>query len=307
MFNLRKFSGKLVALFFGASMASASWAATPVVVGGTDSIVVSFGGLSFPENADYRLNKYSAISGVNEKVRAAIQSQFDAAIRAKISGRSDFDSLDVRVSGNTQLDISGTGAYPKIQLTGLDVHVHARFKGFRWGNWSCDIDVNMAGLKLSNGDLDIGAGTVSNWQMSHQTPTSQQDCSHVLSWVPILGDYIEGRFDAAMSADIAGKLGLSSGITLKSIGFMSLDQVLPLGKIVNGFDVGAWVRTNMPSILRGGVSISLSDELKSFPYENTFTWSPVVFKSLGDGVQIELRKSRTVVMRCLDPKVHCDL
>jgi hypothetical protein len=283
-----------------------------VVTGGTDSLIMSLSGQRVADTADYRLNKFNAISGMNEKVKNAVRAAIDTNLRTEIGGRSDFDGLDVWVNGNSQFAIgSGSAAagFAKIKLSGLEIGFRARFSGFRWGHWSCESNVTIRNVNLSNGDLNVNSGTVLNWILTSATPEVRQDCSHVLGFIPGVGDFVEGQLNGRFSefaAGVSALLGNGAAVTLKAVGFMSLDQAVSVGTSVGGQDLGILLRNDSKEMLAAGVSISLADEVR-MPTD-TGGWSPIIFQSTyKDGFTIELRKERTVVWRCPKPPLQCDI
>lgn len=288
-------------------------AATPVVTGGYDTIVISHRGVSFTENSDSAQNRYRAISGINEKVKDLVRGGFDELIRSQIGWRTDFDGLDVWVTGNSEIAINSAGAQPglaKFSLTGLDVSFKARFKGFRWGTWRCESNVTIRSARFTDGDLNINTGSIANLKLNSTQPEVRQDCSHVLGFIPVLGDFAEGKINdrfADFAQSVSSKFANPTGISFGAVNFMGLDQVVPVGRTVNGLDVGTWLRGSMHTILAQGVSISLVDERTQFYSEGSYSWTPIVFRAPSSDVRIELHKERTVEMKCLNPNVFCDL
>lgn len=266
-------------------------------ISGSNSLKVSFMGTEVGDEVPLSDSRYASMSAVRDKAYSTIRSEWDRFLRDQFQTQPEYDGHRSWMTGDLAISLNGgqAGSTANVRVSGLALGFHGDFSKWRYGfKVRCYLDVNLPGVSISGGQVDLNSGVIQGARLVTGTPQVSKGCSSALSWIPIIGDLADSKamseFNAKLEPIMQRAFSAGAGVNLRTLNFGGLDAALPPGKfIIAGRDAGMFVRNNLAYLIQTGVELQLKEDLQipevaTQPFYR-MSWSPLSI-AFGDGTKV---------------------
>jgi hypothetical protein len=215
----------------------------------------------------------NSVNSIFSNMRSSLQSEVSGYVQKYIAPHTPVASIETSLTGPMNFAISNgnvdiTGLHIGMSLTIIKDASVAIFPV----KITCTIKASSGPGMALRGSINLATGSISNLALSDDGFTQSVSCSSssILDIIPFLGGIINSSAEAAFSAGIGNGLQQLASADLSAfqgISFAQLNQTIPAGTfVINGIDVGTYLKGNLPKLLESGPVNVLYTEDAAVPY-----------------------------------------